>query len=48
MREELEFKRGKGWVHKSDGQLYKQRKNEKGELVDDHCALPKRSFYERR
>ena len=27
-----------GWRHQ-DGTLYKQKTNEKGELVDDHCVL---------
>ena len=40
--EELEFKRGKGWVHKSDGVIYRT-KIKKGKVVDDHCATPKRS-----
>lgn len=37
--EELIFDQKKGYVHKSDGKLYKQRPDGK----DDHCALPKHS-----
>jgi len=45
--EELKFVRGEGWVH-LDGKPYKQKidkteRHPEGELVDDHCALPKRS-----
>ena len=45
--EELKYVSGKGWLH-PDGKLYKQKlvkteRHPEGELVDDHCALPKRS-----
>lgn len=39
--EELIFLQGKGWVHKSDKQLYKKRPDGS----DDHCALPKFNEY---
>jgi hypothetical protein len=37
--EGLIYNEQKGWVHKSDGEMYK--KNPDGS--DNHCALPKRS-----
>jgi hypothetical protein len=45
--EPLRFERGRGWVHQ-DGSVYKQRiekteRHPEGELVDDHCVLPRRS-----
>lgn len=45
--EELKFIQGKGWVH-LNGELYKTKikkteRHPEGEVVDDHCALPKMS-----
>jgi hypothetical protein len=45
--EPLHYVSGLGWLHE-DGQLSKQRiikteRHPEGELVDDHCALPRRS-----
>lgn len=37
--EELRFDPEKGWVHVSDGEIYKKRPDG----TDDHCALPKRA-----
>jgi hypothetical protein len=38
--EALRFDSKKGWVHKSDGEMYK--KNPDG--TDNHCALPRRDL----